>query len=109
MFAKLSASGISTSGMVVEVSDCRIRDTVSGAFDGMGNYPDSFGNDTTEAGADADARDAAELVDAANGDYRIKYGSAYWGKGLGAGDGPAPASGGGAVFGFVNSGFVRAA
>ena len=36
------------------------------------------------AGSDAD-----EFVDAANGDYRIKSTSIYWGKGIGAGDGPA--------------------
>jgi hypothetical protein len=28
--------------------------------------------------------------DQPNGDYRIKYGSTYWGKGIGAGDEPAP-------------------
>lgn len=37
----------------------------------------------TDAGADAD-----EFVDAANGDYRIKFGSPYWGMGIGAGDAP---------------------
>lgn len=43
-------------------------------------------NDTS-AGSDAD-----EFVDAANGDFRIKRSSIYWGKGIGAGDEPAPRS-----------------
>jgi hypothetical protein len=38
------------------------------------------------------AFDTTHFVDAANGDYRIKYGSAYWGKDIGAGDGPIPVS-----------------
>lgn len=37
----------------------------------------------------AAAFDTTHFVDAANGDYRIKYGSVYWGKGIGAGDEPA--------------------
>lgn len=38
---------------------------------------------------EASGNDADEFVDAANGDYRIKSTSIYWGKGIGAGDGPA--------------------
>jgi len=37
------------------------------------------------------------FVDHVNGDYRIKYGSAYWGLGIGAGDEPAPSGGGGSL------------
>ena len=56
----------------------------------FGNATDNFSLDSiyTAGGTDAD-----EFVDAANGDYRIKNSSAYWGLGIGAGD--EPASGGG--------------
>jgi hypothetical protein len=37
----------------------------------------------------ASGNDADEFVDAANGDYRIKNTSIYWGRGIGAGDEPA--------------------
>lgn len=50
------------------------------------NFPTSPANDT------AAGSDAAEFVNTATGDYRIKYGSTYWGKGIGAGDEPAPSS-----------------
>lgn len=70
------------------ISRCRFRDNTSGNFNGLGNYPDDLGN-ITSAGTDA-----AEFVDAASGDYRIKYGSSLWGLGIGAGDEPAPAGGG---------------
>lgn len=67
----------------VIVRGCRLRDNTSGNFAGMGNYPEDLGNDVS-AGTDSD-----EFVDAAAGDYRIKATSALWGKGIGAGDGPA--------------------
>lgn len=46
------------------------------------DWPSTY-NDTA-SGSDAD-----EFVDAANGDFRIKRSSIYWGKGIGAGDEPA--------------------
>lgn len=76
----------------------RLRDNTSGAFS-IGNYPTDLNNDTT------DSDDATEYVDAGNGDYRIKYGSAIWGKGYGAGDEPAPT--GGAVSANMRGGFVN--
>jgi hypothetical protein len=44
-------------------------------------------NNYTAAGTDTD-----EFVDAPAGDYRIKLGSAYWGKNIGAGDQPSSGS-----------------
>lgn len=65
----------------------RLRDNTSGNFTSMGNHPEDMGNDVSSGS------DAVEFVDAAGGDYRIKYGSAFWGKGIGAGDGPATITG----------------
>jgi hypothetical protein len=62
---------------------------VSGHINGPANYPLTLGNDTS-AGTDAD-----EFVDAAGGDYRVKYGSTIWGKGYGVSDEPNPGGGGG--------------
>lgn len=76
-----------TSGIIATSS--RFRDNTSGNFSGFDNYPTDWDNDTS-SGSDAD-----EFVDAANGDYRIKYGSTLWGKGYGVSDEPAPAGGGG--------------
>jgi hypothetical protein len=69
-------------GLNTTIEDSRLRNNTSGDILDTGNEH-SMGNDTS-AGTDAD-----EFVDAANGDYRIKYGSSLWGKGIGAGDGPA--------------------
>lgn len=69
------------------VSQCRLRDNTSGNLGTFGNYPTDLNNYTT------DSDDATEYVNAAGGDYRIKYGSAIWGMGFGAGDEPAPAGG----------------
>jgi hypothetical protein len=79
--------GINTNGSRVIIANNRLRNNSDGNFNTFGNYPtdmDSF----TDAGTDA-----AEFVNAAAGDYRIKYGSEYWGLGIGAGDEPAPAGG----------------
>jgi hypothetical protein len=54
---------------------------------------------------DTSGSDADEFVDAANGDYRIKNTSIYWGRGIGAGDEPA-AGGGGIPIGRIISGGV---
>jgi hypothetical protein len=77
------AYGINGSSSRVLITGCRLRDNTSGNTTSLGNYPADMNNDTS-AGSDA-----AEYVDSASGDYRIKYGSAFWGKGIGAGDGPA--------------------
>lgn len=66
------------------VTGCRLRDNTSGNFGTFGNYPTDLDNYTT------DSDDATEYVDASGGDYRIKYGSAIWGKGYGVADQPAP-------------------
>jgi hypothetical protein len=63
----------------------RTRDNTSG------NAIDNFSLDSVYT---IDSDDATEFVNAAGGDYRIKYGSSLWGKGYGPGDEPA-ASGGG--------------
>jgi hypothetical protein len=60
----------------------RLRDNTSGNFTGMGNYPTDLGNYTT------DAADSDDYVDAANGDFRIKAGSAIHGMGFGVSDQP---------------------
>ena len=72
------------------ITNCRFRGYSSAAITGTleWNDPPLNGNVTT-AGSDSD-----EYVNAAAGDYRIKSTSAYWGKGIGAGD-EAPAAGGG--------------
>lgn len=73
----------------------RLRGNSNGNITGLGNYPADFENDTSGGS------DAAEYMDAPGGDFRIKAGSAFWGKGLGVSD--EPASGGGErthIFGF---------
>lgn len=65
----------------------------------QGNTPWDLTNDFS-AGTDA-----AEFVNAAAGDFRIKFGSAIWGRGLGAGDEPPP-SGSGISIGRLISGGV---
>jgi hypothetical protein len=90
--------GIDASAARVLAANNRLRHNTSGDFNGMGNYPTDLDNYTDAiAYADQAAADAAEYVDAANGDYRIKYGSSLWGKGIGAGDEPAPAGGGSVI------------
>jgi hypothetical protein len=69
----------------------RIRDCSSGVISGLEIQYDNI----VSAGTDAD-----EYVNSAAGDYRIKFGSAIWGLGIGAGD--EPASGGGGGFRAVN-------
>jgi hypothetical protein len=63
------------------------------------NTPWDLTNDFS-AGSDAD-----EFVNVATGDFRIKFGSALWGRGLGAGDEPPP-SGSGIPIGRLISGGV---
>jgi len=72
------------------LAQSRLRSNTSGNTNNMGEVPPI--NNYTAAGTDAD-----EFVNAAAGDYRIKYGSAYWGLGIGAGDEPAPSGGGGSL------------
>jgi len=77
------AFGIDTqSATRVACMNSRLRNNTSGNFNGFGNYPTDLDNDTS-SGSDSD-----EYVNAAGGDYRIKFGSALWGKGYGAGDAP---------------------
>ncbi len=89
MVANNGGYGIFGGDGIALVSNSRLRDNTSGNFNALGNYPDSLDN-LVSGGLDAD-----EFVGVANGDYRIKYGSAIWGQGYGAGDEPAPAGGGG--------------
>lgn len=58
----------------------RLRDNTSGSFNAFLNNPTDFANET------AAGSDAAEYVDSASGDYRIKSGSSLWGKGYGVVD-----------------------
>lgn len=83
------AYGINADASRVFASNSRLRDNTSGNFNGFGNYPTDLDNYTT------DSDDTTEYVNAAGGDYRIKYGSAIWGHGYGVADEPAPAGGGG--------------
>lgn len=57
----------------------RIRSNTSGAVSAASDIPE-LDSDTSSG------TDAAEFVDATNGDYRIKATSALWGEGYGAGD-----------------------
>jgi hypothetical protein len=85
--ANNSGFGIDAQTTPLLVTACRLRNNTSGNFTNFGNYPTDIYNFT------AVGSDAAEFVNAAAGDYRIKYGSEYWGLGIGAGDEPAPAGG----------------
>jgi hypothetical protein len=71
--------GINTQNVAARILGNRLRNTSNYSVPTnsiiAGNY-EAAGNDTDE------------FVDAANGDYRIKSTSIYWGKGIGAGDGP---------------------
>jgi hypothetical protein len=78
------------------VANCRARHNTSGNFINMSNWPTDLGNYTAADPSEA-VDDAAEYVDAAGFDFRIKAGSTYWGKGIGAGDEPASGGGGGAA------------
>lgn len=72
--------GLNTQNVAARILGNRIRCTT--------NY--TVPNNSIIAGNyEAAGTDADEFVDAANGDYRIKSTSIYWGKGIGAGDGPA--------------------
>jgi len=64
----------------------RLRDNSSANYATTGNSLTSV--DDTSSGTNAN-----EFVDAASGDYRIKLGSAIWGKGIGPGDQPASSGG----------------
>jgi len=77
----------STNGRLL-LSNNRLRNNTTADHTNVANANTEF--DTVTAGTDAD-----EFVDAAAGDYRIKLGSAIWGKGFGPGDQPAAGGGGG--------------
>lgn len=78
----------------VGAANNRLRHNTSGPFNGFGNYPTDLDNDTDASMYASQAvADAAEYVNPAGGDYRIKYGSPLWGRGIGAGDEPAPTGG----------------
>jgi hypothetical protein len=84
-----SGYGINAGVSHVTVLKSRLRDHTSGNITNLGNYPIDINL------YDTDSDDTTEFVDAAGGDYRIKYGAATWGQGYGAGDEPAPSGGGG--------------
>lgn len=79
---------IAGSGRAI-ISDVRLRDNVANIV-GNGNYPAY--NLITSSGTDA-----AEYVNTATGDYRIKSTSSLWGNNIGAGDESISASGGGST------------
>lgn len=78
------------------IRNSRFRANTSGAYSSatLANGWDD-GSNIVAAGDDSD-----EFVDAAGGDLRIKHGSDLWGKGIGAGDEPAPAPTGGGTRGY---------
>lgn len=65
------------------VTGCRLRNNNSQDIINMQNYPTDWDNNT------AAGSDAAEYVNTAVSDYRVKYGSSIWGKGYGVSDQPA--------------------
>ena len=67
------------SAALVLLSTCRVRNNGSGVVN-LSNAPTDWDVDTS-AGTDA-----AEYVDSANNDFRIKYKSTFWGKGVGVSD-----------------------
>lgn len=78
----------------IYLRDSRMRDNASGNLDGVGNYPTDFNTDFTDIYANQAAADAAEFVDAPNGDFRIKAGCPIWGMGYGVSDQPSSGSSG---------------
>jgi hypothetical protein len=76
-------TGFSASGPAAFVANNRIRATTALSVPANSH---TFNNETA-SGSDSD-----EFVDSANGDFRIKKTSVYWGNGYGAGD--EPSSGG---------------
>jgi hypothetical protein len=81
-----NTTGVDAQQSNLQVTGSRLRNTTN--FANTGNFPTDFGNDVS-AGSDA-----AEYVNAAGGDYRIRSDSVLWGKGFGVSD--QPASGGAA-------------
>lgn len=89
MVVASGAYGIDAQSRAVVVAiNNRLRNNTSGNFNGLGNLPDYFWNETG-SGSDSD-----EFVDASGKDFRIKNTSSLWGKGFGVSDQPA---GGGTV------------
>jgi hypothetical protein len=69
--------GIKAEQSHIFVRNTRLRDNTSGNFDGLANYPTDLDN-ITSAGTDA-----AEFVDAAGGDFRIKSTCSWAGRDIG--------------------------
>lgn len=87
------AYGVDASSSRLLVKLCRLRDNTSGNFNGLGQFPTDWGNET------ASGSDAAEYVDASNADitqrdFRIKSTSSYWGLDFGIEDQAASTAGG---------------
>lgn len=78
--------GINADASRVLALNNRLRDNSAGNFAGLGNYPETLGNYTT------DSDDASEYVDATGGDFRIKSTATIAGMGFGIADQPSAAS-----------------
>ncbi len=74
--------GIDANGSRTIAKNNRLRDSGTANFANFGNFPTDYNYIT-------DSDDATEFVNSGAGDYRIKSTAAIWGKGYGAGDGPA--------------------
>jgi hypothetical protein len=83
--------GIKAEQSHIFVRNNRFRDNTSGNFDGFVNWPTDLDN-ITSAGTDA-----AEFVDAPNGDYRIRSTASFAGRNIGVSE-QAPAGGGTRVY-----------
>jgi hypothetical protein len=71
----------------------KCRPVIDNVFNSCGTNVSNSGNwDVANLNALTSLAASDLFVDPTNGDYRIKYGSAHWGKGVGAGDGPIPPS-----------------
>lgn len=74
------------SGARILLDHNRLRDNTSGNTNGLGNYPATFDNYTT------DSDDATEYVDTSSNDYRIKAAATIWGMGFGVSEQPRTAA-----------------
>jgi hypothetical protein len=81
----------STTGVSLTDLTPKTRAVISNVFNAVTNLHSGNGNwDNADLNTVSSLAAADLFVDPTNGDYRIKYGSPHWGKGIGAGDGPIP-------------------
>lgn len=75
-----NSPGFNANSLVVSLANTRLRNISGTVFTSFLNQPTDL-SIYTDAGTDAD-----EFVNAATGDYRMKMGSVYYGRNIGAGD-----------------------